>query len=169
MVDPDNRRPVDYGLRQQLMHTGQTAPLTLEDWRNGACKQQVIRTLLHFRCGREDLFTIGDYVPLTVTGALADKLIAFARRSGGLTVVVLVSRHAARLIVHGHSAQTLHAATPLIPPQRWGDTAVQLPDGIPAGEWQSVLSGAEGAVREQRIIAADVLRTLPVDVLVFSA
>jgi (1->4)-alpha-D-glucan 1-alpha-D-glucosylmutase len=37
-----------------------------------------------------------------------------------------------------------------------------------AGEWQSVLSGAEGAVREQRIVAADVLRALPVDVLVLS-
>jgi len=168
MVDPDNRRPVDYGLRQQLMHIGQTAPLTLEDWRNGACKQQVIRTLLHFRRGREDLFTTGDYVPLTVTGALADNLIAFARRSGGLTIVVLVSRHAARLIVSDHTAQTLHAATPLIPPQRWGDTAVQLPQEWAENEWQSILSGAEGAVREQKIFAADVLRALPADVLVLS-
>lgn len=168
LVDPDNRRPVDYAMRQQLMQAGQVAPLTLEDWRNGACKQQVIRTLLHFRRGREDLFTIGDYVPLTVTGALADKLIAFARRSGGLTVVVLVSRHAARLIVHGHSAQTLHAATPLIPLQHWGDTAVQLPGGWEAGEWQSILSGAEGAIRGQRIVAADVLQAIPADVLLLS-
>ncbi|MFJ9449061.1 malto-oligosyltrehalose synthase [Herbaspirillum sp. NPDC101397] len=168
LVDPDNRRPVDYTMRQQLIHTSQTAPLTLEDWRNGACKQQVIRTLLHFRSGREDLFTIGDYVPLTVTGELADKLIAFARRSEGLTVIVLVSRHAARAIVSSHTAQTLHAATPLIPPQQWGDAAVQLPEDMSAGEWQSVLSGAEGAVREQRIVAADVLRVLPVDVLVLS-
>jgi len=168
LVDPDNRRPVDYVLRQQLIQTSQTAPLTLEDWRNGACKQQVIRTLLHFRSGREDLFTIGDYVPLTVTGELADKLIAFARHSGGLTIIVLVSRHAARAIVSSHTAQTLHAATPLIPPQQWGDTAVQLPEDMSAGEWQSVLSGAEGAVREQRIVAADVLRALPVDVLVLS-
>ncbi|MCW5298929.1 malto-oligosyltrehalose synthase [Herbaspirillum lusitanum] len=168
LVDPDNRRPVDYALRQRLMQTGRTAPLTLEDWRSGACKQQVIRTLLHFRSGREELFTTGEYVPLAVTGELADKLIAFARRSGGLTIIILVSRHAARLIVSGHTAQTLHAATPLIPPERWGDTAVQLPQGGPAGEWQSVLSGSEGAVREQRIVVADVLRTLPVDVLVLS-
>jgi (1->4)-alpha-D-glucan 1-alpha-D-glucosylmutase len=166
MVDPDNRRPVDYGLRQQLMQSGQTAPLTLEDWRNGACKQQVIRALLHFRRGREDLFTTGDYVPLSVSGELADNLIAFARRSGGLTVVVLVSRHAARLIISGHTAQTLHAEIPLVPPQRWGDTAVQLPEGLEAGEWQSILSGAEGAVRGQSIAVADVLRGLPAEVLV---
>ncbi len=168
LVDPDNRRPVDYAWRQQLMQAGRTAPLTLEDWRNGACKQQLIRTLLHFRRGRESLFTTGNYVPLTVTGELADKLVAFARRSGGVTIVVLVSRHAARLIVSGHTAQTLHAATPLIPPHRWGDTAVQLAADSPAGEWQSVLSGAEGAVREQRIVVADVLRALPVDVVLLS-
>ena len=168
LVDPDNRRPVDYALRRQRMQTGQAAPLTLEDWRTGACKQQVIRTLLHFRSGRENLFTVGEYLPLTVTGELADKLIAFARRSGGLMIVVLVSRHAARSIVSGHTAQTLPAATPLIPPQCWGDTAVQLPEDRSAGEWQSVLSGAEGAVRERRIVVADVLRALPADVLVLS-
>ena len=168
LVDPDNRRPVDCAWHQALMARGQVQALTLEDWRSGACKQQLIRTLLHFRSGREDLFTTGDYVPLTVAGELESHLLAFARTAGELTVLVLCSRHAARLIVGSHSAQSLQSAAPLIPPQRWGDTRIALPDGAVAGEWQSILSGMQGAVREQSIVVGKVLQTFPVDLLVLS-
>ncbi|ASU38824.1 malto-oligosyltrehalose synthase [Herbaspirillum sp. meg3] len=168
LVDPDNRRPVDYALRQALMARNGVRALTLEDWRRGDCKQQLIRTLLHFRSGREALFTTGDYLPLTVDGELAEHLLAFARSAGDVTVVVLCSRHAARLIASGHSAQSLHSAVPLIPPQRWADTAVHLPLEWTGGEWQSILSGMQGAIREQYIDVADVLRSFPVDVLVLS-
>ena len=168
LVDPDNRRPVDYAQRQALMAREQLHALTLEDWRSGACKQQLIRTLLHFRSGREGLFTEGDYLPLTVEGELDDHLLAFARKAGELTVVVLCSRHAARLIVGSHSAQSLQSAAPLIPPQRWGDTRVVLPDGLVAAEWQSILSGMQGAVRDKSIAVGEVLQTFPVDLLVLS-
>src|SRR5450830_1305445 len=168
LVDPDNRRPVDYALRQSLMARNGVRALTLEDWRRGDCKQQLIRTLLHFRSGREALFTTGDYLPLTVDGELAEHLLAFARSAGDVTVVVLCSRHAARLIASGHSAQSLHSAVPLIPPQRWADTRVHLPLEWTGGEWQSILSGMQGAIREQYIDVADVLRSFPVDMLVLS-
>ncbi|WP_050478934.1 malto-oligosyltrehalose synthase [Herbaspirillum rhizosphaerae] len=168
LVDPDNRRPVDYAWRQELMAREQAHALTLEGWRDGACKQQLIRTLLHFRSGREILLTSADYIPLTVTGELEQHLLAFARSTGDLTVVILCSRHAARLIAGGHSAQSLQSAVPLIPPQRWGDTRVHLPLEWTDGQWQSILSGGRGAVREQRIAVGEALQTFPVDLLVLS-
>src|SRR5450830_13526 len=168
LVDPDNRRAVDYPLRQALMAQATVQPLTLADWRSGACKQQLIRSLLHFRSGRSALFTGGAYLPLTVSGALERHLLAFARSTPELSVIVLCSRHAARLIASGHSSQSLQAATPLIAPQQWADTTVQLPPQWQQGEWQSILSGMQGAIREQQLVVADVLRSFPVDLLVLS-
>ena len=168
LVDPDNRRPVDYGWRRELMARERMHAMTLESWRDGACKQELIRTLLHFRSGRESLLTSADYIPLTVARELDQHLLAFARSTGDLTVVVLCSRHAARLIAGGHSAQSLQSAVPLIPPQRWADTRVHLPPAWTGGQWQSILSGAQGAVREQSIAVGEVLQTFPVDLLVLS-
>ena len=168
LVDPDNRRPVDYAFRQALMARDQLQPVTLDDWRSGACKQQLLRTLLHFRSGRNALFTTADYLPLQVGGALQSHLLAFARVTDELAVVVLCSRHGARLIAVGHSAQSLPMALPLIPPQHWGDTVVHLPPAWRDGEWQSILSGARGAIRQQHLLVGDILRSFPVDLLVLT-
>jgi (1->4)-alpha-D-glucan 1-alpha-D-glucosylmutase len=73
LVDPDNRRPVDYELRRRLVHEG-TAP-----------KLSLIRTLLHLRRDRPELFV--GYEPLEVVGPDAERVVAFSRAEGRLVVV----------------------------------------------------------------------------------
>lgn len=180
LVDPDNRRPVDYALRQQLMTQAQLQPLTLQGWRSGVCKQQLIRALLQFRRGRESLFSSGEYLPLALQGELAGHVLAFARRSKDVTLLVLCSRHAAKLSMPelgqgaGSAAsqlpqllqpQSRPPALPLIDVPRWRDTTLQLPADCTSREWQSILSGAQGAIRQHGIAVGEVLRGLPVDVL----
>lgn len=71
LVDPDNRRPVDYAAREAALTAGQVP------------KQTLIVDLLGFRRHHPDLFTFGTYHPLAVTGHGRDRIIAFERRHGG--------------------------------------------------------------------------------------
>lgn len=161
LVDPDNRRPVDFACRRQALQKGAGLPLTTADWHSGVCKQQLIRSLLHFRAGRPALFCAGDYVPLAVEGDLSDKLIAFARCHGDVKALVLCSRHAARLLGEA-------PALPLIAPSCWGNTAVRLPSDWHEGRWQAILSRTQGTIRQQSVAVQEVLFQFPVEMLLLS-
>lgn len=162
LVDPDNRRPVDYAGHRQMLHEHRSAPLSLAHWHSGACKQQLIRLLLQCRADKTTLFRTGDYRALAVEGVLHDNLIAFARHDGDQTAVVLCSRHAARLI-HGRQA------VPLIPVQCWGDTVVRLPADWAQTHWKSALTGMHGSVVDHCVVVAQSLTQFPVDLLLLSA
>lgn len=98
LVDPDNRRPVDYARLQRLLDT------------RGSAKQALIADLLDLR--REQAFE--GYRPLSVTGTRQDRVIAFTRTlGGGRFVCAIAVRHAVALIDGGR-------------PDWWGDTAVML-------------------------------------------
>src|SRR6201987_1308620 len=101
LVDPDNRRPVDYEKRVELLEevaallerNGRTAVLDmLEDWRDGRVKLAVIATLLAHRRDRPRLFAQGGYEPLIATGSGADQICAFARCRGEDALVVAAAR-----------------------------------------------------------------------------
>ncbi len=99
LVDPDNRRPVDYALRvRQLENTPGTSPRDLlENWRDGRIKMFAIHRLLELRRERAELFASGTYAPVVTSGAFADHVIAFARRAEDVTLLVIVPRHTQRL------------------------------------------------------------------------
>lgn len=89
LVDPDNRRPVDFALREKLL--GEATPAT---WRNGAIKQALIVRTLALRRALPDLFADGTYEPVELQGPAADRFLAFMRRHGNdaiLTVVPVLS------------------------------------------------------------------------------
>lgn len=94
MTDPDNRRPVDFESRRRLLKSldGQRPADLLANWRNGAIKLFLTRTVLRFRREHSRLFEAGDYVPLTFNGKFADSCLGFARRFGGEIAVVITSR-----------------------------------------------------------------------------
>ena len=101
LVDPDNRRPVDYGKRIELLEetaallerNRRTAMLDmLENWPDGRIKLAVIATLLAYRRDHPMLFAHGGYEPLTATGSKADQMCAFARCHEGDALVVAVAR-----------------------------------------------------------------------------
>ncbi|TPQ33437.1 malto-oligosyltrehalose synthase [Bradyrhizobium guangdongense] len=94
LVDPDNRRPVDFAARRKLL-----AALEPPDWDDlarsapdGRLKLAWTRQLLMLRSKLTDVFVHGDYQPLEVTGPHSDHVIAFARRHGGDAAVIVAGR-----------------------------------------------------------------------------
>jgi (1->4)-alpha-D-glucan 1-alpha-D-glucosylmutase len=97
LVDPDNRRPVDFGVRANALAEGLDLAMLLDDWRDGRIKQAVIACLLSFRKRHPALFAEGSYEPLSVSGAKAAHLIAFCRRCRGEALIAVVPRLTAHL------------------------------------------------------------------------
>jgi (1->4)-alpha-D-glucan 1-alpha-D-glucosylmutase len=105
LVDPDNRRPVDYGMRSerleevmaQLEQNRRAAMLhMLEDWRDGRVKLAVIATLLAYRREHPEVFAQGGYEPIVASGPRADQVCSFARSHDGDALVAVASRFPAR-------------------------------------------------------------------------
>lgn len=119
MVDPDNRRPVDYPTRMSSLSSSPDPTELLRSWTDGRIKQWLIGRVLTTRRQFPELFSRGDYQPLRVQGQHAHRLVAFCRRHGEHLAVVLVPRLAAPLLRDSEQ--------PLIPPGNWGDTLVDLP------------------------------------------
>jgi (1->4)-alpha-D-glucan 1-alpha-D-glucosylmutase len=141
LVDPDNRRPVDYGARQRLLDVltsaGPEAALSHDD--EGGPKLWLIHRLLGHRCRHPGAYGAGSgYQPLPVSGREASHVVAFTR-TGGLAVVV--PRLVASLA------------------DDWADTTVTLP----GGGWVDVLTG-ESVEGDEASVAA-LLRQFPVAVL----
>jgi (1->4)-alpha-D-glucan 1-alpha-D-glucosylmutase len=152
LVDPDNRRPVDWAQRESLLDAvGQARPADLaRGWHDGREKLFVTARLLDLRRTHAELFAAGDYQPLEIgEGRNSDRICAFARRHGGLALVVAVPR-----LTYGLSRDA--------EPADFGVTEIAL---LPAESWRDVfteriLPGYE------RIPAAELFRDFPVAVLI---
>jgi len=156
LVDPDNRRPVDFSALDELVERASAAaPEHLaEDWQSGLVKVRLTSTLAHLRRRARRLFAEGDVLSLRVGGERAEHVVAFARRLGDTWALVVVPRC------------TLHLAPPgRLPVGRraFGDTWVTLPPGAP-GRLVDALSGAELHPVRRRLQVAEVLHVLPVAV-----
>src|SRR5690606_16506537 len=143
LVDPDNRRPVDFerhaalldALERRVADDGltQVAASLARDPCADLCKLFVAWRLLQLRRARAALFRDGAYVPLEVTGLHAQHLVAYARHDGESVAVTVVARGLPKLL-KTHRTPTLAGAA-------WADTAVSL-EGIDAdGELVDQLGG----------------------------
>jgi (1->4)-alpha-D-glucan 1-alpha-D-glucosylmutase len=92
LVDPDNRRPVDYLARQAALGAGGTVLDLAPRWRDGRVKQALIATVLAERARRPALFARGAYTPLAVEGPHAGDVVAFSRELDGDSVVIVALR-----------------------------------------------------------------------------
>jgi len=99
LVDPDNRRPVDFAERARVLRSLETPDWDrlAQDWPSGHLKMAWTRHLLNLRTELSDVFANGDYQPLEVTGSHRDHVIAFARRYGRKAAIVVVPRWFAAL------------------------------------------------------------------------
>lgn len=129
LVDPDNRRPVDYGARVSALAGSASLADALKDWQGGRVKQLLIARLLALRTEHPTLFAEGDYQPVPVGGARSANVLAFLRRTGPAALLVAVPRLCA--------SAAMEAGSPLPAPGFWGDTAL-----IADGSWRDGLSGA---------------------------
>jgi (1->4)-alpha-D-glucan 1-alpha-D-glucosylmutase len=94
LVDPDNRRPVDYELRRELLSTLDKVSVAelFATWKDGRVKMAVIRALMCYRAGQPELFSCGEYVPLAVGGTDAERITAFLRKGDKEQLLVVVTR-----------------------------------------------------------------------------
>jgi len=84
LVDPDNRRPVDYTARQEALRNLDDVPIQdlFRSWKDGRIKMRLIRSILHYRREHPTLFSQGAYQPLTIEGPNASRFISFIRQDG---------------------------------------------------------------------------------------
>jgi (1->4)-alpha-D-glucan 1-alpha-D-glucosylmutase len=165
LVDPDNRRPVDYAARRAMLGDveGPLTPGALADVvrqrTDGRLKVLVTARALAARHARLRLFARGTYVPLDVRGARAAHVFAFARVDAGESAITIVPRLTTGLV---SAAADVPAGESV-----WGDTDVVLPAGTAGGGWvdaltrRAVASSASGA----SVRVADACATLPLALL----
>jgi (1->4)-alpha-D-glucan 1-alpha-D-glucosylmutase len=109
LVDPDNRRPVDFAARQAALRSLEAPDWggLIKTWPDAQLKLAWTRHLLRLRNDLADVFAQGEYQPLEVRGAHADHVIAFARRHGRATAIVVVGRQLAPFTQAGREWPTL--------------------------------------------------------------
>src|SRR5260370_11117968 len=158
MVDPDNRRPVDFAKLNALLEDGadRRGPDLLKNWQCGSLKQYVIQQTLGFRRKHPEVFRAGEYIPLETVEHHAAHLIAFARHSGMTWTIAVAPRFSAKL---SKSSQPCLAKGTL------ADTDLAIPPNAPR-RWANLFTGESvEASGTGRMAAAAVLGRLPIALL----
>ncbi|PCD03495.1 malto-oligosyltrehalose synthase [Sphingomonas spermidinifaciens] len=112
LVDPDNRRPVDYAARRPVARWEEVG---LDDWASGRIKQALIGHALGLRRAHPAMFE-APVTPLAVTGARAGNVVAFERRAGEQALVVVAPLRASAGV----------GERPIVKPDWWGDTSIKV-------------------------------------------
>jgi len=157
LVDPDNRRPVDFAARQEALETAGPPASLLQAWRDGRVKQAVIARILALRARSPGLFTGGSYIPLRLEGPFADHALAFARVHEGRAAIVVGTRLSVGI--------DPSLAEPLVDAGNWGETAVLLPRTMTERRLVHILDGEEETMSSMRLSLAGILARLPVAVM----
>jgi (1->4)-alpha-D-glucan 1-alpha-D-glucosylmutase len=173
LVDPDNRRPVDFQKRLALLEelqrreSKEAVALVRElmaEREDGRLKLYVTSKILTFRQRYRALFEQGAYIPLAVSAAQQEQIIAFARRLDERWALVAVPRLLTKLSP---------SAKPPLGKRVWKDSCLHLPAGAPI-DWRNVFTGEEVRVSEASVSPARVplhtlFRRLPVALAVGAA
>jgi len=139
-VDPDNRRPVDFVKRRDLLEELKSAETKdragllgdlLSRWEDGRIKLYLIHKLLSFRRARHELFAEGEYIPLETSGELSQSVCAFARRKGNLWALAAAPRLIGNVVYRGIAP---------LGAEFWDTTALCLPTDMPV-RWRDVITG----------------------------
>lgn len=163
LVDPDNRRKVDYRLRQDYLNELQKASKTdtaklhrqlLNEPETGRVKLYLLWKTLAVRHAFQDVAKDGNYIPLQATGKYKNHVLAFAREHKAKWCVVVVPCLLVKLI----SEKELPLGG-----QVWADTAVILPDGAPM-QWKDEL-GSRQVTANGQLSIANLTETFPVALL----
>jgi len=169
LVDPDNRRPIDFPSRARLLDELKAAEQRdsaalvadlVEHWQDGRIKLYLTWKAARFRREYKKLFEEGSYVPLPATGRVASNICAFARRVQKQWVVSVAPRFFTRLVDPGQ---------PPLGSDVWGSSALSLPRGAPL-TWRNVLTGQlvnakSAAGHQSRLSLATLFKTFPVALL----
>jgi (1->4)-alpha-D-glucan 1-alpha-D-glucosylmutase len=157
LVDPDNRRPVDFSARASTIAREKEGAALLRNWRSGETKLHIIEQLLGLRRRVPECFSRGDYRPQSAVGTRRESVICYLRSHDNMNILIVVPRLCARAC--------MDAKRPLPAPSFWDDTVIPLPDDLHATNWHSLFDATPfGAAQE--IKCADILRNFPIAALV---
>ncbi|MET0744340.1 MAG: malto-oligosyltrehalose synthase [Microvirga sp.] len=151
LVDPDNRRPVDYDARITALDRPAPLDAMLARWQDGRIKQAVLARLLADRASAPALYAGGDYATLEASGGGAGHVIAFSRTAFGERLIVVVPR-----LVAGMSGENLVPVG-----ADWTDTRVP----VAGGSWREILTGRDVDAGRDGLALSDLFTTLPFAVL----
>ena len=136
LVDPDNRRPVDFERRQRLLDAmSDDFEAMLAHWTDGRVKLRVTAAGLRLRQELPQVFVGGDYIPLSVESSMGGQAVAFARSAGSDVVIAIAPRLCATLIDE-------HRPVPL-GGEVWKTSRVMLPDALRGRTFRDVITGVE--------------------------
>jgi (1->4)-alpha-D-glucan 1-alpha-D-glucosylmutase len=150
LVDPDNRRPVDFSARIAALAAHKSPADLMATWQSGEIKQAIIAAALHHRTEHQALYAHGDYLKLDAEGPAQNHIFAHVRRHKGRMIVAAISRLAANIATEA----------PLIPPSSWEGTAITLPGHH---RWTDLFTGTP--VTAKTIGVSNLFATLPVALL----
>jgi (1->4)-alpha-D-glucan 1-alpha-D-glucosylmutase len=154
LVDPDNRRPVDYELRRQLLKSlSSAAPGELmQTWPDGRIKMFLTQRLLRFRREERDLFERGEYLPLQTRGTFAECCVSFLRRFNDKWIIVIAPRLSSRVG---------------FPPigELWKDTAIELPETLELEQAHDLFTCRPVSVLDRQAKLAKAFAVLPFAVI----
>jgi (1->4)-alpha-D-glucan 1-alpha-D-glucosylmutase len=142
LVDPDNRRPVNFARHIDLLETLHRAQSEVQDaerlardlvarWQDGGAKLFLIGKAIRHRREHEPLFRDGDLLPLETTGDRSRNVVAFIRKNNAQSSLVAIPRWLSQVSKISSSAPS---------PQNWEDTKIVVPDGSPVN-WRNVITG----------------------------
>jgi (1->4)-alpha-D-glucan 1-alpha-D-glucosylmutase len=169
LVDPDNRRPVDYDLRGWWLGEledlrGERAALAgalVESKADGRVKLYLIHRALRFRRDNAELFRAGTYTPLDATGAASEHIVAFARAHGGKEALAVAPRLLARRLGE-LDALPLGAVA-------WGDALMAVPGAAVGRRYRNIFTDEVTVVLERDgtagLALAELLAHFPVALL----
>lgn len=166
LVDPDNRRPVDFSMRKQLLSELRMASTDalklcgelLESWKDGRIKMWITMRGMEFRREHPQLFQNGSYFPLEAS-ELNRHLCAFARayqaQDRNEFAIVAVPRFSCNLM-GGKSAPPIEFI--------WDQAAIELPEGAPK-QFENIFTGERVQANDRLLLCRDLFRSFPVCVL----
>ncbi len=159
LVDPDNRRPVDYAQRRRLLDEVEIAlerdrcgamRTFFSSWQDARIKLATLTTLLKYRQQSAQLFAAGDYQGLEARGTQAESVCAFARQYEGQALLSLTARFPYRLEKGSFDA----------------DITIALPENLQGRAWRDLLSGRELTAHGDCLSTQRVFSDLPAAVLI---
>ncbi|MGV3656558.1 MAG: malto-oligosyltrehalose synthase [Chitinophagaceae bacterium] len=164
LVDPDNRRPIDYGKREKWlqnwlqtpeMRQADTVRQMWEERSSAEIKFWLVHTLFTLRKQQPELFSHGEYIPLKVEGTYKDHVLAFARRHRQAFYVVAVPLYTTALCQAQKKKKILEID--------WKDTRIIIPGEVTA-EWEHLLNKIKSR-NDKGIDVADLFKNVPLALL----
>ncbi|HNT43149.1 MAG TPA: malto-oligosyltrehalose synthase [Syntrophorhabdaceae bacterium] len=169
LVDPDNRMPVDHGLRMRMLDemkeqlsrrdTAAYAKDLTSSMEDGRIKLYITYKALGLRRKMREVFEKGEYIPLEAAGTRSEHVIAFARRFLNTMIIVVVPRFVAKVL--SSPGMTFE--------DMWEDTMVIVPESSEGATFRNVLTGEELARTRRQglsgLACSGLFRNLPVALL----